>query len=273
MVKEIDLQSVQGTMLIPLWGRAYGSEKNKDILDDTEAIRIIKECDFDFSKIADTFGEYGCITYITRARKIDDTIKQFITKNPNATIVNIGSGLDTTFSRIDNGTIQWYNLDLPDAIAFRKTLIEDTPRNINIAKSFFDTSWFNDIKYDPKDGILFISAGVFYYFKEEELKEIIVAMAKRFPGGELYFDAESKFALTLSNATVKKSGNNGAMMYFYVNNPKSIERWSSNIKILSCSPFFKHIPTNKDWDGSTRIMMRIVNLIKMLKFVHIRFEK
>lgn len=62
------------------------------------------------------------------------------------------------------------------------------------------------------------------------------------------------------------------MMYFYVNNPKTIEKWSSNIKILSCSPFFKHIPTNKDWDGSTRIMMRIVNLIKMLKFVHIRFE-
>ncbi len=108
-------------MLIPLWGRAYGSEKNKNILDDTEAIRIIKEFDFDFSTIENTFGEYGCITYITRARKIDDTIKQFITKHPNATIVNIGSGLDTTFSRIDNGTIHWYNLDLPDAISFRKT--------------------------------------------------------------------------------------------------------------------------------------------------------
>ena len=91
MVKEIDIHSVQGTMLIPLWGRAYGSENNKDILDDTEAIRIIKECNFDFSTIANTFGEYGCITYITRARKIDDMIKQFITKHPNATIINIGS--------------------------------------------------------------------------------------------------------------------------------------------------------------------------------------
>lgn len=273
MVKELDLQTVQGTMLIPLWGRAYGSEKNKDILDDIEAIRIIKECDFDFSTIANTFGEYGCITYITRARKIDDTIKQFIIKHPKATIVNIGSGLDTTFSRIDNGTIHWYNLDLPDAISFRKTLIEDTPRNTSIAKSFFDTSWFDDIKYDPNDGILFISAGVFYYFKEEDLKKIVVAISKRFPGGELYFDAESKFALNFSNATVKKSGNNGAMMYFYVNNPKSIEKWSSTIKVLSCSPFFKDIPTNKDWDGSTRIMMRIVNLIKMLKFVHLRFKK
>ena len=62
-------------------------------------------------------------------------------------------------------------------------------------------------------------------------------------------------------------------MYFYINNPKTLEKWSSNIKVLSCFPFFKNIPTNNDWDGSTRIMMRIVNLIKMLKFVHLQFEK
>lgn len=154
-------------MLIPLWGRAYGSEKNKDILDDIEAIRIIKECNFDFSTIANIFGEYGCITYITRARKIDDTIKQFIIKHPNATIVNIGSGLDTTFSRIDNGTIHWYNLDLPDAISFRKTLIEDTPRNISIAKSLFDTSWFDDIKYNSNDGILLYQQVCFITLKKK----------------------------------------------------------------------------------------------------------
>ncbi|KFN02736.1 leucine carboxyl methyltransferase family protein [Bacillus clarus] len=102
MVKEIDFQSVQGTMLIPLLGRAYESKNNKDILDDKEAVQIIKNCDFDFSNISNTFGEYGCITYIAPARKIDDTIRQFIRKRPNATIVNIGSRLDTTFSRADN---------------------------------------------------------------------------------------------------------------------------------------------------------------------------
>ncbi|MFD0770091.1 class I SAM-dependent methyltransferase [Bacillus sp. CGMCC 1.60114] len=272
MVKMIDLQSVQGTMLIPLWGRASGSEKNPEILDDKEAINIIKECDFDFADIAETFGEYGGITYIVRARKIDDTIRNFITKHPRATIVNIGSGLDTTFSRIDNGTINWYNLDLPDAIAFRKTLIADSPRNVSIAKSFFDISWFDDIKFNENDGILFVSAGVFYYFQENQLKEMFSAMAQRFPGGELYFDAESKFALGLSNRTVKKSGNKGAMMYFYVNNPKSMEKWSSKIKVLNCESFFKGIPTKKQWESSTRVMVRIVDLIKMLKFVHLRFE-
>src|SRR5689334_5477887 len=110
----LNLQSIQATMLIPLWGRANASEKNPEILYDKEAIEIIERCDFDFSDIAKTFGEYGGITYIVRARKVEDTIRAFIEKRPSATIVNIGAGLDTTFSRVDNDKINWYNIDLPD---------------------------------------------------------------------------------------------------------------------------------------------------------------
>src|SRR3954468_14975500 len=89
----LDLQSVQGTMLIPLWGRATASEKNPEILYDKEAIEVISGCDIDFTEIARTFGEYGGVTYIVRARKVDDTIRAFIEKHPRATIVNIGAGL------------------------------------------------------------------------------------------------------------------------------------------------------------------------------------
>ncbi|WP_430135971.1 class I SAM-dependent methyltransferase [Neobacillus pocheonensis] len=267
----LNLQSVQATMLIPLWGRATASKENPEILYDKEAIDIIAGCDFDFKEIAKTFGEYGGISYIVRARKIDDTIRAFIEKHPRATIVNIGAGLDTTFSRVDNGTINWYSLDLPDAIAFRQNFITDSPRNISIAKSFFDVSWFDEVIFNEEDGILFISAGVFYYFHEDQLKGILQEMANRFPCGELYFDAESKFAINISNRTVEKTGNKGAKMYFYVNNPKVLEGWSSRIKVLTCEPYFKGIPASKKWEGATRVMVRVVDLLKMLKFIHIRF--
>ncbi|PLS08012.1 class I SAM-dependent methyltransferase [Neobacillus cucumis] len=269
----INLQSVQATMLIPLWGRATASEKNPDILYDKEAIEIIAGCGMDFTEIAKTFGEYGGISYIVRARKIDDTIRAFIKKHPHATIVNIGAGLDTTFSRVDNGTINWYNLDLPDAIDFRKTLIADSPRNTSIAKSFFDVSWFGDVVFQEADGILFISAGVFYYFQESQLKEMVQEMAQRFPGGELFFDAESKFAVNISNRTVEKTGNRGAKMYFYINNPKVLEDWSEKLKVISWEPYFKGIPVSKKWESGTRLMVRLVDLIKMLKFVHVQFLK
>jgi O-methyltransferase involved in polyketide biosynthesis len=192
-------ETVANTMLMPLWGRAFASKLNPQILDDSEAIKTVNSLDYDFSKIENNFGEFGGICYIVRARVFDDIIKDFIKEHPNASIVNIGAGLDTTFSRIDNGSIYWHNLDLPEAIEFRKTLIPDSERNIAIPLSVFDFAWFDKIKFEPENGILFTAAGVFYYFKEHEIKQLFCAMSEQFPGGIMAFDAESNFDFVLAH--------------------------------------------------------------------------
>ncbi|MDY0267239.1 MAG: class I SAM-dependent methyltransferase [Methanimicrococcus sp.] len=268
----LDMQSVQGTMLLPLWGRAKYSEQNPDVLDDPVALDIVQRLDFDFTNVENSFKDFGGLCYIIRARKMDDKILEFIKKNPNATIVNIGCGLDTTFSRIDNGKIRWYNLDLPDAIEFRKTLIPDSDRNFSIPKSFLDQSWFEDIVFNQKNGILFLSAGVFYYFKEEDIQKVISAMSRRFPGGVLYFDAESKKAIDFSNRMVQKSGNHGAMMYFYVNNNNNIKDWSLNIKNVICTDYFKGVPSKKEWGFAYKIRSILMDFMEMMKFVQIEFK-
>ncbi len=58
-----------------------------------------------------------------RAFHLDSAVKQFIRQYPDATIVNIGAGLDTTFFRVDNAKIFWYDLDLPDTMELRCKLI------------------------------------------------------------------------------------------------------------------------------------------------------
>ena len=97
----MNMQSAQATMLIPLWGRAKYCVKNPDILDDIEAKQIIQNCDFDFSGIEKSFGELSGLCYVVRARKIDEAIRRYISRHPRATVVNIGAGLDTTFSRVE----------------------------------------------------------------------------------------------------------------------------------------------------------------------------
>jgi O-methyltransferase involved in polyketide biosynthesis len=258
-------------MMLPLWGRAEYSRLNPDILDDKEAIEIVRNCAYDFSAVSRVFGEYGGLCYIYRARKIDDAIRAYIKKHPRATVVNIGAGLDTTFSRVDNGQIRWYNLDLPDAMAFRQTLIPDPERSAGIAKSFFDTSWFDDIAFSEDDGIIFTSAGVFYFFHEEELRSVVAGMARRFPGGELYFDAQSKIALGKSNSMIKKTGNTNALMYFYVNDAKSLESWSPEIRLGYCEAFFRGIPKKKNWSLGARLFMSLADMLGMTKFVCLRF--
>jgi O-methyltransferase involved in polyketide biosynthesis len=268
----INQENVQNTMLLPLWGRAFASKLNPQILNDKEAVRIIDSLDYDFAKIEKSFGEFGGICYIVRARILDDIIKDFIKIHPNASIVNIGAGLDTTFSRIDNGSIHWYNLDLPEVIDFRKKFIQDSERNNCIPISVFDVSWFSKIKFNPVDGILLFAAGVFYYFKENELKDLFCTMADYFPNGKLVFDAESKSAVKNSNRMVRKTGNRGAEMYFSVNKPDIFKKWSDKIKVQCVLPPFYNIQKNKKWKFSTRFFMTVCNVTKIMKYIVLEFK-
>jgi O-methyltransferase involved in polyketide biosynthesis len=50
---------------------------------------------------------------------VDRALKAYLTDEPQATVVNLGCGFDTTFQRVDNGTMRWIDLDLPDVIELR----------------------------------------------------------------------------------------------------------------------------------------------------------
>jgi O-methyltransferase involved in polyketide biosynthesis len=259
-------------LLPPLWGRAVFSGLYPEILDDKEAVGIIDSLDYDFRKIEKALGEYGGLCYIVRGRKIDNTIKRFISEYPRATIVNIGAGFDATFPRVDNGAIHWYDLDLRDVIALRKKIIPEGPRNICIAKSVFDYSWFKDVRFHERDGILFVAGGVFFYFYEDRIRELFVALAENFPAGELYFDGQTKAALKISSKMVRMSGNKEAIMHFYINNPRIFNLWSPLLRLKSADPYFKNIKRDRRWKISTRMNMLFCDLLKMVNFYHLKFE-
>jgi O-methyltransferase involved in polyketide biosynthesis len=124
-VKEkIILGNTQKTLLLPLWGRAVESQKEEPLLADKKAVEIIEKIDFNFDAFSKSFSIISQLGWVVRSVLIDQVVKQFIEKHPNATIVNIGCGLDTTFERTDNGTIRWYDLDLPDTIELRKKILQ-----------------------------------------------------------------------------------------------------------------------------------------------------
>jgi len=78
-------------------------------------------------------------------------------KHPRASVVNIGAGLDTTFYRVDNGLIHWYDLDLPAVFDIRRRLLPEPDRVTYIAKSFLDPSWPRTSH--TEDGVFMIAGG------------------------------------------------------------------------------------------------------------------
>jgi len=267
-------EKVEETMLGPLWARAKYSQLYPELLNDLKAIDIIKNVDYDFSNIEDYLGEWRGLGLMARAKNFDIAVKRFIENHPSATIVNIGAGLDTTFYRIDNGTIKWYDLDLPSAISFRKTLLSESERNKFISKSAIDYSWFDEIEYDLNNGIFFIAGGFVYYFKEDEISSLIIKMAKRFPRAEMIFDATSKLANKVVNLRAKKAGEKELRFHFGVGNPTKIfPKWSPKIQVYDWYTIWARIELNPNWKDQSISAIKKSERIKAAKIVHLKFLK
>ncbi len=267
-------EKVEETMLGPLWARAKYSQLYPELLNDLKAIDIIKNVDYDFSNIKNYLGEWRGLGLMARAKNFDIAVKEFIENHPSATIVNIGAGLDTTFYRVDNGTIKWYDLDLPSAISFRKTLLSESERNKFISKSALDYSWFDEIEYDLNNGIFFIAGGFVYYFKEDEISSLIIEMAKRFPRAEMIFDATSKLANKVVNLRAKKAGEKELRLHFGVGNPTKIfPKWSPNIQIHDWYTIWARTKINPNWDKKSISAIKKSEHVKAAKIVHLKFLK
>ena len=234
----LHLSDVQKTLLLPVWARAKETAKKKPLLTDTVAERIISSVDFDFRHLDKNIKVISQIAWIARCKRFDLIIKDFLKDNPKGTIVNIGCGLDTTYERINNNSVKWFDLDLPEVIDLRKRFLKETENRKFIASSFTDTVWFNKIPSDNR--ILFISTGVFVYFEEQVIKDFIIQIADRFIYSELFFDVTSPKGVQIANKIIKDSSLNSSSFFRWgLKNISVITAWDQRIKLLNTYYTFK----------------------------------
>lgn len=177
---KIDLGEVQKTLLIPLFGRAVDYESPKSLLKDRYAYEIVQRLDYEFKGALAKAPAQHVINCAVRAYHLDAALLQVIARHPDATVINIGAGLDTAFHRVDNGKIYWYDLDLPDTIELRRKMIPEGERNRYIAKSVFDRTWFKDVEVRGSK-VFMMAAGVLVYLPEGEIKKLFVDLTGNFP--------------------------------------------------------------------------------------------
>lgn len=268
--QEINLGSIQETMLLPLWGRAVETQKSKPLLVDNKAVSIINSIPYDFTTISKNIRKLTRVSWIARSIFFDKKISEFIKVYPYATIVNVGCGLDTTFDRIDNGKINWIDLDLPDAIELRKQYFQESDRRQFIAKSVFDTTWYSNIL--NKDKIMLLIAGVIYYFDESEVKKLFKEIHTYLPSAEIIFDHASKLGIKFSNEQVLKRGgmNESAYLKWGIDDIYEIEKWASYIKVISNMPMYKD--HKKNYPMTKKIGMNIADRLKVMSLSHIKIK-
>ena len=231
----IQKNTVQETLVIPLYGRKMCSEKYPGLFRDENALRLMEQIDYDFSELEknsrSVMHQFGFLEAAMRQNDLAWEVRDYLKTHPNAAVVNLGCGLDATGRACDNGSCRLYNLDFPDVIAVRNQLLPAGEREENIACDLNDLSWFDRI--DAAGGAVFFAAGVFYYFLNEQVRALFTAMADAFPGGRLVFDAAGKKAVRLMLKTWIKSANiQDVGAYFSVSDAKAeLSRWSARLAV------------------------------------------
>ena len=237
MKHKIEKNTVQETLIIPLFARKVCSELYPNLYRDETSIRLIDEIDYDFSEAErnsrSLMQRFGALEVAMRQNDLAWEVRDYLKSHPTAAVVNLGCGLDGTGRACDNGSCKIYNLDFPDVIAVRNELLPAGEREENIPCNLNDTAWFSQI--DASGGAVFFASGVFYYFLTEQVKALAQAMAGAFPDGVLVFDAANRTAVKMIAKTWLKSAKiKDVGAYFAVSNaPKEIGAWDSRLQVTS----------------------------------------
>ncbi len=268
---KIQLGRVQETLLLPLASRAKEATYKHPLLNDTKAVELFGQLDVNKKKLFRNLTEIGIHGLTYRAYKMDEAIRNFLKKHPNGKILDIGAGLDTTYFRCDNGTAQWYDLDLPDSIALRTQLLPPPNDRVKyIAKSMFDFSWIEDIG-DISNGLFITIPGVLPYFKEEDVQLFLTTIAERLPGAEIMFDVISHFGKFFVDMRIKAAGMKEAHLEWGILKPEVILSWSNHIELVRTVKFFENMPAGK-YTIFTRVAFRFNQLFDMTQLFHLRFK-
>ncbi len=218
-----DLQGIASTLLVPLACRAIESNRPDAILHDPCAVEVYHALGGNTAFLMG-MGKADQFVTVMRARQFDRFACAFLKRNPGGVIVDIGCGLDTRFNRIDDGRLTWVGLDLPEVISLRRTVLPESERCKTIPQSMLEISWLDEITRIGSP-VLFLAEGVFPYFSTAEVRPLLLEMARRFPDGELIFDAAAPFISWFHNRSSSILKRTGLLARWDARNPQEIEAW------------------------------------------------
>ncbi len=255
--------AVESTMLIPLMIKANETKSKDPRIIDNKAVEIIETLEINDPNLDKFMSHEGVIA---RTILFDKAVSEYINEHPNATCINLACGLDDRFSRVDNGTITWYDIDLESVIKVRKEFFEQSDRRKIISASMLDESWPNTI--ESNGDVLIIMEGVLMYFSKEEVKKVFEIIGNSFKKSTIIVELMCKKAAQMSSKhdTVKHTN---ATFKWGVDHGSEIADMFTNLELLSDTSFNVEMKKHsiRGWlFANLPIIKKLNNRIAIFKF-------
>lgn len=174
MSEKVTLSGVPETMLQTVYARAKES-RTRGAIQDKKAEELVEKLGYDFSLADKDAAMHDGV--IARTIVLDRLVRNYLAANPESVVVNIACGLDTRCYRMQ-GYAHWYNLDLPETIAVRRSLLPEEGTVSQIAMSAME-DWGAEIAEHDVPALVIIE-GLTMYLNETDVKQIFSRIAERF---------------------------------------------------------------------------------------------
>ncbi len=201
--QKIRLTQEKETLLVPLFSKAFESQRMHPIIVDPKAVEILQAIEYDFAELQ--IPKQTLITLAMRAKKLDDCVRDYLGRTENPFVLHLGCGLDSRVLRVGARKGEWYDLDYPDVIELRKKFYQETNHYHMIWSSVTDHAWLKQVKENNPACI--IAEGLLMYLHENEVRQLFVDLQACLPSSEIAFDAYSRLTARSANKhpSIKKN--------------------------------------------------------------------
>lgn len=253
----------QETLLIPLCSKAIESRQPNPIFFDQKSLDMLDRIKYDFPRLK--VPRKTSLMVCMRAAKIDDYARSFLSQHPEGIVLHLGCGLDSRFSRVDNGQVIWFDLDMPDVIELRRKFYDESNRYHMIASSVTDFSWADILPLHAQPALV-IAEGLLMYLKEEDVKTLFQKLHQKIPGSSIVFDAFS--TMTVKGVKYQPSiKSTGALVHWGIDNPREIEQWTEGIRFVE-EWFFSQSETIAKLGLAYRLTFKLAGFFKAANKAH-----
>lgn len=187
------MNSVNKTLYIPLYGKAYVHEK-KIILQDPMAKAIWDKEAFKLS--LKNKNKYLAYYMGMRSAVFDEWCKKQMELHEDAIILHLGCGLDSRCMRVNNTTHLWYDVDFPSVILERKKYYQEDELYHMLTQDLtkvWDMRLFKDVRK-----AIIVMEGISMYLPFEQLNALFTNLSNTFEEIYLLMDCYSSFAAKAS---------------------------------------------------------------------------
>lgn len=187
------MNSVNKTLYIPLYGKAYVSRRGL-FLEDKKAEEIWREEGFSLS--GKSKSKWLAFYMGIRSLVFDEWTSEKIKEHEDAVVIHIGAGLDSRVTRVELGDSKWYDVDFSEVIEERKRYYKESDSYKMIAGDARGDEWLSEIK-ETKFAIV-IMEGVSMYLSSEDVRDLFSRLCNHFEGLEILVDAYTTLAAKMS---------------------------------------------------------------------------